>query len=114
MPPLALTYRTSKRSGVERLMGPLVIELLAETLKRRCCAARLPAAGRVVSAFSVRCIRSCRRRGPKTPAGKAKVSNNAITHAISSTRLIVPGEDSADWETYRQRIVDALAPVGAA
>src|SRR6059036_2947514 len=29
-------------------------------LKRRCCAARLPAAGRVVSAFRVRCIRSCR------------------------------------------------------
>ena len=53
-----------------------------------------------------------RRRGPKTAAGKARVSLNALTHGISSTRLVVPGERSTDWETYRRNIVDALAPVG--
>src|SRR5437764_7648890 len=49
-----------RRLLVERLVRALVIELLAKTLNLRCCAARLPAAGRVVSAFSVRCIRSWR------------------------------------------------------
>ena len=37
---------------------------------------------------------STRRRGPKTAVGKARISLKAITHGISSTRLIVPGESS--------------------
>src|SRR6266705_2033432 len=53
-----------------------------------------------------------RRRGPKTAAGKARVSLNALTHGISSTRLVVSGERSTDWDTYRREVVDALAPVG--
>jgi len=52
-------------------------------------------------------------RGPKTPAGKARVSINALTHGISSTRLVVPGESSTEWETYRRTVVEALAPAGA-
>src|SRR5262249_7613982 len=57
--------------------------------------------------------RSRSRRGPKTAAGKKKVSENALTHGLSSARLIVLGEDSADWETYRRRIVEDRAPVAA-
>src|SRR5437870_8852191 len=56
---------------------------------------------------------SPRRRGPKTPAGKERVSANAITHGLSSARLLVPGECSADWDTHRRNILDALAPVDA-
>lgn len=61
-----------------------------------------------------RCPRSRppRRRGPKTAAGKARVSLNALTHGISSTRLVVSNESSSDWETYHREVVDALAPVG--
>lgn len=55
---------------------------------------------------------SPRRRGPKTAAGKARIAMNAITHGIASTRLVVPGECSTEWETYRRSIVDALAPAG--
>ena len=55
---------------------------------------------------------SRRRRGPKTPAGKARVALNAITHGISSTRLVVPGESSTESETHRRAFVDALAPAG--
>src|SRR5713101_9919404 len=51
-------------------------------------------------------------RGPKTPAGKARVSINALTHGISSTRLVVPGESSTEWETYRRTFIEALAPAG--
>lgn len=53
-----------------------------------------------------------RRRGPKTPTGKARVAVNAITHGLSSLRSVVPGESSTDWELHRRTIVDALAPVG--
>ncbi len=50
------------------------------------------------------------RRGPRTTAGRARVALNALTHGISSARLVVPGESFTDWETYRRAIVRALAP----
>ena len=53
------------------------------------------------------------RHGPKTAAGKARVSNNALTHGISSTRLVVLGESDAEWEAHRRAILEALAPAGA-
>src|SRR2546428_6547341 len=52
------------------------------------------------------------RRGPKTAAGKARVSINALTHGISSTRLVVSGESSTEWATHRRTFVEALAPAG--
>ncbi len=52
------------------------------------------------------------RRGPKTAAGKARISGNAITHGISSTRLVVLGESPTEWEMHRRGIEDTLAPVG--
>lgn len=52
------------------------------------------------------------RRGPKTAAGKARIGLNALTHGISSARLVVPGESATEWEGSRQAMVDALAPVG--
>ena len=56
---------------------------------------------------------SRRRRGPNTAAGKKKVSLNAVTHGLSSARLILPGEHSADWDTHRRAVMDTIAPVGA-
>jgi len=53
------------------------------------------------------------RRGPKTVAGKARVAGNALTHGLTSARLIVPGDSREDWATHYRRIVDALAPVGS-
>ncbi len=52
------------------------------------------------------------RRGPKTAAGRARIGLNALTHGISSARLVVPGESPTEWEMYRQAIVDALVPAG--
>jgi hypothetical protein len=54
--------------------------------------------------------RSPRRRGPKTAAGKARVSLNAITFGIFSVRPVVPGESSREWESHRHAIVGSLAP----
>ena len=53
-----------------------------------------------------------RRRGPKTPTGRARVAVNAITHGLSSQRSVIPGESPTDYEVHRQTIVDALVPVG--
>ncbi len=53
-----------------------------------------------------------RQRGPRTAAGKARVSLNALTHGISSTRPVLPGENNLDWEKHRKDISDALAPLG--
>ncbi len=52
------------------------------------------------------------RRGPKSAAGKARIAMNALTHGISSPRLVVPGESTTDWETHRRSIVQALEPAG--
>jgi hypothetical protein len=52
------------------------------------------------------------RRGPKTVAGKARIGLNALTHGISSARLVVPGESATTWELFRQAIVEALVPIG--
>ncbi len=52
------------------------------------------------------------RRGPKTAAGRARIGLNALTHGISSARLVVPGESTTEWELSRQAIGDALAPAG--
>src|SRR5256885_2804182 len=50
---------------------------------------------------------------PYTTLFRSRVSANAITHGLSSARLLVPGECSADWDTHRRNILDALAPVDA-
>jgi hypothetical protein len=52
------------------------------------------------------------RRGPKTAAGKARVALNALTHGLSTARLVVPGASTMEWETYRHAVVDALVPTG--
>ena len=53
------------------------------------------------------------KRGPKTTAGKEKVSFNAVKAGLTSLRAVLPGESSADWETHRRNIIDALEPVDA-
>ena len=52
------------------------------------------------------------RRGPKTLVGRSRAGTNAITHGLSSQRLVVPGESLTDWESHRRSIVDVLVPVG--
>jgi len=40
------------------------------------------------------------------------VSGNALTHGLSSRRLVMPGESLTEWATYRTAILEALAPAG--
>jgi hypothetical protein len=62
---------------IQRLVGTLVVELRAKDVEPALLSARLPAAGRVVSAFSVRCIRSCR---PFCSGWPGSISSGRMPH----------------------------------
>jgi len=52
------------------------------------------------------------KRGPKTAAGKEKVSVNAVTNGLTSVREVLPGESRARWEAFREHIIDDLGAGG--
>ena len=49
--------------------------------------------------------------GPRTPEGKAAVSQNAVRHGLLAERDVITSESQADFELYRQQILDELSPV---
>lgn len=51
--------------------------------------------------------------GPRTEAGKAAASQNALTHGMMSNAPLVPGENEADWQGHLDGILASLQPVGA-
>jgi hypothetical protein len=55
------------------------------------------------------CLKST---GPRTSGGKYVVSQNAIRHGLRSGRVIVKGENSAEYEQFRNDTLDHLAPEG--
>jgi hypothetical protein len=48
--------------------------------------------------------------GPKTPQGKAKVSQNAVTHGLTSHRPVLDMEDTAEFRTFVNELLDQLDP----
>ena len=46
--------------------------------------------------------------GPKTAAGKAISSRNAIKHGLMSRDVLAPNEDAAAFETLRDALVREL------
>ena len=52
--------------------------------------------------------------GPRTAAGKAASSQNALKHGLSSHRTVILAEDQRDFDLHRREMLDALAPVTAA
>jgi hypothetical protein len=50
--------------------------------------------------------------GPKSDAGKAVARLNAVAHGLRAHSPVVPGEDPATWEAYRDAVVSDLRPVG--
>lgn len=53
-----------------------------------------------------------RSTGPKTPAGKAKVSKNAEKHGAYSEALFMLGEDQGAFDELRRGLVETIKPVG--
>ncbi|MCP5118165.1 MAG: hypothetical protein GY953_45710, partial [bacterium] len=48
--------------------------------------------------------------GPRTHEGKRRVSQNALKHGLSASKVVIPGEDVADYERLRDGFVEALEP----
>jgi hypothetical protein len=51
--------------------------------------------------------------GPRTPAGKVVVAQNAVKHGLAARLEVIRGEDQAEFDRHREAMLDELAPVGA-
>ncbi len=50
--------------------------------------------------------------GPRSPDGKARSSQNALTHGLSSTSLLPP-EDQQPFQLHQQSLLDSLRPTNS-
>ncbi len=50
--------------------------------------------------------------GPRTPQGKAAVSQNAVKHGLLTRRDVISSESQADFELYRDQLLAELDPAG--
>ena len=50
--------------------------------------------------------------GPRTVAGKAVSSQNATRHGLRAESTIIPGEDPAEFDQFRDQLFEEFAPVG--
>ena len=51
--------------------------------------------------------------GPRTAAGRAIASQNALKHGLRAEHNVIPGEDADEFDSFRQFMLDDLAPAGA-
>ena len=51
--------------------------------------------------------------GPRSPEGKATVSQNAVRHGLLAREVVIKGEDPGEFEFYRDQMLGELAPVGS-
>jgi hypothetical protein len=51
--------------------------------------------------------------GPKTPKGKAKVSQNALRHGLATDRIILPGEEPKNFEALLDELAEQFQPATA-
>jgi hypothetical protein len=58
-------------------------------------------------------INGARSRGPRTAAGKARASRNALRHGLCArTHLLLPDERAADFAAFAAALIAELAPEG--
>jgi hypothetical protein len=50
--------------------------------------------------------------GPRTAEGLAVSSKNALKHGLLSAEVVIPGEDPAEFASFRQAMLDDLSPYG--
>jgi len=48
--------------------------------------------------------------GPRTPQGKAAISQNAVKHGLLARHDVINSESPAEFELYRNKILDELKP----
>ena len=55
-----------------------------------------------------------RSTGPRTPEGKFASSRNATRHGLLAQQPLLDGEDPAEFEALRERLVEEFGPASAA
>jgi len=68
----------------------------------------------MASAAQIKANRSNAQKstGPRTPEGKDRASQNALKHGLLAREAVIVGEDPAQFEMYREGMLQTLAPVG--
>ena len=56
-------------------------------------------------------LNALKSTGPRTAEGKAAISQNAVKHGLLAEQDVIASESPADFELYRQQILDELSPV---
>jgi hypothetical protein len=51
--------------------------------------------------------------GPKTEAGKERSSRNSFKHGLTSSKIVLPGEDPAEYDAFRAGILEQYQPANA-
>jgi hypothetical protein len=54
-----------------------------------------------------------RSAGPKTEAGKERSSRNSYKHGLTSSKVVLPGEDPAEYDEFRASILEQYQPANA-
>ena len=54
-----------------------------------------------------------RSTGPRTTDGRARVASNALKHGLTGKQVVLPGEDPAEFDSFRSELILDLAPQGA-
>jgi hypothetical protein len=50
--------------------------------------------------------------GPKTPEGKAKVAQNAVTHGLTAFRPVLANENPEEYTLFRDDFIRRHTPIG--
>ena len=56
-------------------------------------------------------LNSQKSTGPRSIEGKAVVSQNAVKHGLLAEHDVISSENEADFDLYRQQLLDELSPV---
>jgi hypothetical protein len=56
-------------------------------------------------------LNSLKSTGPRTIEGKAVASQNSVKHGLLAESDVILSENQADFEQYRQQLLDELSPV---
>lgn len=57
-------------------------------------------------------LNALKSTGPRTEAGMAISSKNAIKHGLLASEVVIPGEDPSEFDSFRQALLDDLSPDG--
>jgi hypothetical protein len=56
-------------------------------------------------------LNALKSTGPRTIEGKTAASQNAVKHGLLAEQDVISSESEADFDQYRQQLLDELSPV---